>query len=260
MNFLGINPLLLLILCPLIFLSGFVDSIAGGGGLISLPAYMIIGLPPHVARGTNKISSFLGTFTATVRYAKKGFIPYRQAIFCVVFALGGSFIGTKLGLLVDENVFKIIMLVIIPATAAYVWFHKQSFELKTPYSTVITTLLACAVAFVIGMYDGFYGPGTGTFLLLLLTSVAHLSIDKAQGISKSINVTTNATSLVIFIIEGKALIATGLIAGAFSMAGSILGTKMYFKDTTKVVRPVMIAVLVIFFVKVLLEVIGVEVF
>ena len=256
---LGVSVSQLLILYPLIFLSGFVDSIAGGGGLISLPAYMIIGLPVHAARGTNKISSVAGTATATIRFAKKGFIPVKEAAFCVVFALAGSFIGTKLGLLVDENIFKIIMLVIIPATAAYVWFHKQSIEEKTPYSSGITLIIAVSVAFIIGMYDGFYGPGTGTFLILLLTGLAHISIDKAQGISKSINMATNAISVVVFLLEGQAMILLGLTAGIFSIAGSILGTKLYFRDTTRIVRPIMIIVLAVFFIKVLLEVLNISI-
>lgn len=255
-----INIVQLLILCPLIFLSGFVDSIAGGGGLISLPAYMIIGLPPHTARGTNKLSSFMGTSVATVRYARKGFIPWKSSIFYVACALGGSFIGTELGLLVDEFIFKIVMLVVIPLTAIYVWFLKSSLVEKEPLSKWKTVVIGCSVAFVIGIYDGFYGPGTGTFLILLLTALAHFSIEKAQGVSKAINLATNIASLVVFIANGKTLFVIGITAGVFAMAGNYVGTKMFFKNSTKIVRPIMLFVLLIFFVKVLLEVLGVNLF
>ncbi len=109
-----------LIVCPLVFLAGFVDAVAGGGGLISLPAYLIAGFPVHFAIGTNKISSAMGTTLTTVRYTKSGFIPWKQAIFCVVFALAGSACGANLALLIDDYIFKIIMLVILPLTGAYV--------------------------------------------------------------------------------------------------------------------------------------------
>ena len=256
----GVSVLQLLILCPLVFLSGFVDSIAGGGGLISLPAYMIIGLPPHIARGTNKLSAFMGTATATTRYAIKGMIPWKESIVCILMALLGSFIGTKLGLLVDEDVFKIIMLVIIPITAIYVWFKKLEVKEKEPYDFLKTMFISAIIAFVIGIYDGFYGPGTGTFLILLLTALAHLSMNSAQGMSKAINLATNLASLVVFLTSGKVLILLGLFAGVFSMIGNYVGTKMYFKNTTKIVKPIMIFVLIIFFVKVLLEVLGISPF
>ena len=256
----GVSVWQLLILCPLIFLSGFVDSIAGGGGLISLPAYMIIGLPPHVARGTNKLSALMGTATATTRYALKGFIPWKEAGVCVVTALAGSYLGTELGLLVDEDIFKIIMLVIIPLTAIYVWFKKNEAKEKDPYGFARTLIISAIIAFVIGVYDGFYGPGTGTFLILLLTVLAHISMDRAQGMSKAINLSTNVASFVVFLMNDKVMILLGLFAGVFSMLGSFVGTKLYFKNTIKIVRPIMIFVLVIFFLKVLLEVLGVSPF
>lgn len=256
----GISITQLIILCPLIFLSGFVDSIAGGGGLISLPAYMIIGLPSDIARGTNKLSAFMGTAVATGRYARKGFIPWKQTALAIIFALTGSWIGTSVSLLIDEFVFRIILLVVIPLTAIYLWFFKTSLSKKEEYSFLKTTIITSIISFVIGLYDGFYGPGTGTFLIILLTALAHVSADKAQGISKAINLSTNVASLIVFLTSGRTLIIVGLIAGAFSMIGSYVGTKMYFKNSTKIVRPIMIVVLLIFFVKTIIELLGINIF
>ena len=109
-----------LIVCPLVFIAGFVDAVAGGGGLISLPAYMLSGIPVHMAIGTNKLSSGMGTALATFRYARSGYIRWKLAVYCVISALIGSACGAELALLIDDGVFKIIMLVILPLTAAYV--------------------------------------------------------------------------------------------------------------------------------------------
>ncbi len=245
-----------LIVCPLVFLAGFVDAVAGGGGLISLPAYLIAGFPVHFAIGTNKISSAMGTTLTTIRYTKSGFIPWKQAIFCVLFAFAGSACGANLALLINDGVFKIIMLVILPLTALYVMRGKALSGDKEPYSAVKTTVLACAVAFFIGAYDGFYGPGTGTFLILLLTAVAHMPVTEANGVSKAINLATNLSALVVFLINGKVVFAIGLVAGLFSIAGNWLGSGLFKKGGSKAVKPIMITVLVIFFVKVLYEVIG----
>lgn len=245
-----------LIVCPLVFLAGFVDAVAGGGGLISLPAYLIAGFPVHFAIGTNKISSAMGTTLTTIRYTKSGFIPWKQAIFCVLFAFAGSACGANLALLINDGVFKIIMLVILPLTALYVMRGKALSGDKEPYSAVKTTVLACAVAFFIGAYDGFYGPGTGTFLILLMTAVAHMPVTEANGVSKAINLATNLSALVVFLINGKVVFAIGLVAGLFSIAGNWLGSSLFKKGGSKAVKPIMITVLVIFFVKVLYEVIG----
>ncbi len=245
-----------LIVCPLVFLAGFVDAVAGGGGLISLPAYLIAGFPVHFAIGTNKISSAMGTTLTTVRYTKSGFIPWKQAIFCVVFALAGSACGANLALLIDDYIFKIIMLVILPLTGAYVMKGRALSSEFEPYSKRKTTVLGCAIAFFIGAYDGFYGPGTGTFLILLLTAVAHMPVTEANGVSKAINLATNISALAVFIVNGKVIFAVGLVAGLFSIAGNWLGSSFFKKGGSKVVKPIMICVLAIFFVKVLYELIS----
>lgn len=108
------------IVCPLVGLAGFIDAIAGGGGLISLPAYLIAGLPPHAAIGTNKFGSCCGTCVATWQFARRGFIRWRRVLPAVVLALLGSWLGARLALLVASDTFKIIMLIILPLTGAYV--------------------------------------------------------------------------------------------------------------------------------------------
>lgn len=245
-----------LIVCPLVFLAGFIDAVAGGGGLISLPAYMIAGFPVHFAIGTNKLSSGMGTLIATARFAKSGYIAWKNAILCIITALIGSSIGAKLALRIDDYYFKCLMLVILPCTACYIMFGKPFVGEKEAFPLRKIIMFSACIALIIGIYDGFYGPGTGTFLLLLLTGVAHMGLKEANGITKAINLTTNITALTVYLMNGKVIFLLGLVAGVFSIAGNYLGTKCFDKGGAKFVRPVMIVVLVIFFVKTLSEIIG----
>lgn len=245
-----------LIVCPLVFLAGFVDAVAGGGGLISLPAYMIAGFPVHFAIGTNKLSSGMGTAIATVRYAKNGYIAWKNAILCIMTALLGSSLGAKLALQLDDYFFKRLILVILPCTAAYILFGKPFIGKKKEFPLPKMILFSAWIAFVIGIYDGFYGPGTGTFLLLLLTGVAHMDLKQANGITKAINLTTNLTALTVYLLNGKVIFALGLTAGCFSIAGNYLGSKCFDQGGAKFVKPLMIVVLIIFFIKVLGEVLA----
>ncbi len=192
-----------LIVCPLVFLAGFVDAVAGGGGLISLPAYMIAGLPVHFAIGTNKLSSGMGTTLATARFAKNGYIAWKNALLCIVTALIGSSLGAKLALQLDDYYFKRLILVILPCTALYLTFGKPFVGEKESFPVRKMILFSALIAFIIGIYDGFYGPGTGTFLLLLLTGIAHMGLKEANGITKAINLTTNLTALAVYLMNGK---------------------------------------------------------
>ena len=241
------------IVCPLVFLAGFVDAVAGGGGLIALPAYMIAGLPVHHAIGTNKLSSGLGTATATIKLARLGYIPWRKTVLCLAMAMIGSASGARIALLIQADLFKKLMLVIIPVTAYYVMHSKSMDEAKEPFSSRETMIRSSAVAFLIGIYDGFYGPGTGTFLILLLSGFARLGLGESNGIAKSINLTTNITALAVYLMNGKVLLLLGLVAGLFGIAGNYIGVTFFEKKGSKAVKPIMLAVLVIFFIKILTE-------
>lgn len=241
------------IICPLVMLAGFVDAIAGGGGLISLPAYLISGLPVHNAIATNKMSSTMGTVLATFKFARSGFIPWKLALSCVVCAFAGSSLGANLALLMGAHIFMMFMLVVLPATGLYLTRGNVLVTEKEPFSQKKTTLLSMVMALFIGVYDGFYGPGTGTFLLLLLTGVAHLPLKGANGVTKVINSTTNIAALCIFLLNGKVLFPLGIIAGLFGMAGNYLGALYFEKGGARNVKPVILFVLTIFFIKVVYE-------
>ncbi len=242
-----------LIVCPLVFLAGFVDAIAGGGGLISLPAYMLAGVPVHLALGSNKLSATFGAVISAWRYTKKGYTPLKISLFCVGCALLGSGLGARLALMVDDRYFKILMLVLLPVTAFYILRKKAFDDSREALPEKKTILIAMAISLVIGLYDGFYGPGTGTFLIILLTSLAHLKLTNANGVAKIINLCTNIAALAVFLVNGSALYLLGIVAGGFSIAGTYVGTVCFEKGGAKVVKPIMIGVVVLFFVKVVTE-------
>lgn len=246
-----------LIICPLVGLAGFVDAIAGGGGLISLPAYMIAGLPVHFAIATNKMSACMGATIAAGKYAKSGFIPWKTAIPCVVFAVLGSSLGAKIALMISDYWFKRMILVVLPLTAVYIYRNKTMAQEKEALPFWQTAIIGSIVAFVIGIYDGFYGPGTGVFLILFLTGLAHLGLKESNGLCKAINWTTNVTSLTVYLLSGRVVLLLGIVAGIFSIVGSYLGARTFEKKGAKSVKPLMLVVVAIFFVKVLLEILGI---
>lgn len=246
-----------LIVCPFVFLAGFVDAIGGGGGLISLPAYLIAGLPAHNAVATNKLSATCGTALATTRFALKGFIDWRMALPGMVTAMVGAWCGAHLNLLVDSKVLTYVLYAVLPLTAILVLrkdtFRERAPESETPSSAAKrrTALISAAAALVIGVYDGFYGPGTGTFLIIAFSLLAKMDVRSANGQCKAINLTTNVTSLLVYLRSGNTLIVLGLVAAVCNMLGGWLGAGMAIKSGAKITRPVILLVLVLLLLKVL---------
>lgn len=246
------DPITLLIVYPLVFLAGLIDSIAGGGGLISLPAYMLAGLPAHVALGTNKLSAAIGSAVSTLRMARGGYIALRLAVPAVAGALIGSAIGARLALLTPDGVFQILLVVLLPIVAFFV-LKKRT--LDAPKDAAISTRKQMAivgiVSLFVGGYDGFYGPGTGTFMLIAFTALAKLPVKDASGEVRIANLASNTAALATFLSSGVVWIGLGLTAAAFSILGNYIGSGLVMKGGAKVVRPIIITVLAILFIKVI---------
>lgn len=244
-----------LIVCPLVFLAGFVDAIAGGGGLISLPAYFIAGVPIHNAIATNKLSSATGTAISTLRYLKHAVLNWKIVVPTILLTFVGSSMGAGISLILDEKILQGIMIVILPVVAFLV-LQKNSFlrEAKEPRSERQTALITMAAGLVIGCYDGLYGPGTGTFLLLVLMGIARMDMMAASGMTKVINLTSNIAALIAFLWHGEVYLVLGLTASIFSIAGHYTGSGMVLKNGMKVVRPIILIVLALLFVKVVTQI------
>lgn len=238
-----------------VFVAAFVDSIGGGGGIISVPVYLLAGLPAHYALGTNKLSASIGTTVSTLRYIRHGFVSWKLAAPSIAAALLGSAFGTWLQLLVNENYLKYMLLVILPIVAFVLLRQKTLPETpgQIPFGKQLTIVTAAAL--IIGTYDGFYGPGTGTFLLLILCNWGKMDLRTASGNVKLINLASNIGAVTTSLLAGKVLIPIGLIAAAFSMLGNYLGAGLTIKNGSKIVRPVIFTVLILLAIKVILELI-----
>ena len=246
---------MLLIICPLIFIGGFIDSIAGGGGLISLPSYLFIGLPIHFALGTNKFSSSIGTLFSTLRFIKSGKVHYKSAIISVFGALLGSFIGAKAALALDERYLRYFLIIFLPIIAVFI-LTKRGFGEKSSYVTLSNTklvILSALSGFVIGAYDGFFGPGAGTFLILIYTTILGFNITVASGNAKIVNLASNVSAVIAFIIGGKVAFTVGIPAALFGILGNWIGAGLAVKNGARIIKPVFICVLVLLFLKISID-------
>ena len=240
-----------LIVCPLLFLAGFLDAIGGGGGLISLPAYLLAGLPVHSAIATNKLSGSCGTTLSTIKFIRRGLVNWRLAIPTVLAAMLGSSLGATASMAVEEGVMENLLLLVLPCAAVIVLrsrAFREEGELILNRRTWVIALLRAAV---VGFYDGFYGPGTGTFLIIAFTAFAGFPLSRANAHAKVINLTTNLTSLGVFLTGGQVVFALGLAGAVCNMAGNFLGAELALKQGGRLTRPVILVVLVLLGLKIL---------
>lgn len=246
------------IVCPLVFLAGLVDAVAGGGGLISLPAYLIAGLPTHLAAGTNKFANGIGTAVAMSRFMKQGKILLLPAVLAAAGALGGSWAGAKLALMLSDQALKIALLIIIPLVGIFLAFHrtadKPKGEMRRGWALYLGSM---AIGFAIGCYDGFSGPGTGTFLILAFLGLLRMDLLTACGNTKVVNLASNAGAFVTFLVSGQVLFAVAVPAAAASIMGSLIGAKLALTKGARVIRPMFFVVLVLLLVKVALDLLGI---
>ncbi|MDR0795890.1 MAG: TSUP family transporter [Tannerella sp.] len=244
----------LLIICPLIFISGLVDSIAGGGGLISLPAYHVTGFSPHFALGTNKFVSCIGTVFSTMRFVKNKNYNLTSAIQSILFALIGASIGAKIAIYLDVIVLRYILVFGIPVIAVIV-YKKKNLEKRKPknLSKIKIIIYSSCIGLIIGGYDGFFGPGTGTFLILIYTSVLGFDLLTSMGNAKLVNLSSNLASLVVFFVEGKILFEIGIPAAFCAITGHYIGSGFAIKKGQTIVRPMLLVVLILLLTKIIID-------
>lgn len=244
--------------CVLIFLAGFVDSIAGGGGLISLPAYLFAGIPMHNAIATNKFSSTFGTSISTFRFLKSGNIHLLSAMSSVVSALLGSFAGAKLALSVDEIYLKYLLLALLPFIAFLV-LTKKDFgqeDKSSKHSNRKIVILSILSGLLIGAYDGFFGPGTGMFLILVYTGVIGFNATVASGNSKVVNLSSNVAALITFLSSGKVIFSVAIPAALFGILGNWVGSGIAIKRGAKIIKPITILIMVILCIRIIFDIVN----
>ncbi|MCL1795972.1 MAG: TSUP family transporter [Clostridia bacterium] len=241
---------------PLVFIAGFVDSIAGGGGIISLTSYMAVGLPAHMALGTNKFSSSVGTTVATIRFARKGHVRWDAAVFSFIGALLGSGIGAQIALRIDERTLSLFVIFFVPFVAVFLFVKKDFGETRKDLSQISMLLLSVLAGFVIGAYDGFFGPGTGTFLIIAFTQLMGLSLMTACGNAKVVNLASNLAAVFTFLQNGAVYLPLAIPCAACGLLGNYLGAGLAMKRGSRIVRPMMIVVVGLLLAKVGIELIG----
>ncbi len=244
------------IVCPLIFLASFIDAVAGGGGLVSLPAFLLAGMPPHMALGTNKVVMPTGTLVATINFLRKGKLQLRVAIYSAIGAVLGGIGGSRLILFVSEDAFKMIILITLPIVAIFLAVQKNFGEdgsVMKEYPPVRFAIFAFLIGLFIGFYDGMVGPGTGTFLILAYTKVFNLDLVTSSGCAKLANLTSNIGSAIVLTIAGQVMWIVVGPAVVCAIIGGRLGSSYAMKGGSKNVRKVIYLVLILMIIKFVTE-------
>ena len=242
----------LFLLCASFF-AGFVDSIAGGGGLIQLPA-LLIGLPKTetvTVLGTNKLASVFGTTTAAALYRRQIKPDPKVLLAMAIPAFIGSATGASLASHIPTKSMRPIVLVLLIVVAIYTWLKPDlgKIELLRHHSSR-RIQISIISGLVIGFYDGIFGPGTGSFLMLILVASLGYAFITASAIAKVVNVSTNIGAIMIFGLHGAIIFKLGLILGAANVSGAILGSRLAIRGGSTLVRKVFRLVTVALIIKV----------
>lgn len=246
----------LLFLCVAGFIAAFVDAIAGGGGIISVPAYMIVGLPTHIALGTNKFAASAGSLTSSINFIRSGNCNFRLLKFVAPFTLIGSILGVKTVLLINESFLQPLVLVLILAIGIYTFFSKTLGEEDNFKGFTRKNLfLSIVLGFSLGFYDGFFGPGTGTFLVFGFINILGFNFLKASANARVLNFVSNISALITFAISGNISYAIGIPVCLFMITGAKIGTKLAINKGNKIIKPIFITMAMAVAIKMLIEII-----
>lgn len=241
---LEVSALKLGLLCLAALSAGFVDAIAGGGGLITLPALLTAGLPTHVALGTNKGQSVFGSGAALVRFARAGLVDKKLAQVTFPFGLLGALGGAALVLLLSPEVLKPLVLVLLVAVAVFLAFRRTPPRQDgvEPSPRPRAQAIGALIALAIGTYDGFFGPGTGTFLIVAFSSLLGHGLARASADAKVVNFASNLASMTLFAVRGVVLWKVALPMAAAQFTGAWLGAHVAVKGGDRLVRIVVLCV------------------
>ncbi len=230
---------------PLLFLTGFtagfVDSIAGGGGLITIPVLLGLGLDPQAALGTNKLQATFGSGSASWHYAAAGTVRLRDCVRGFLFSLGGAALGAEAVQLLDPSVLRRLIPLLLTAVAIYMLF-KPELGTRDLQPRMTRGWFDVLFGLVLGFYDGFFGPGTGTFWAMAFVLFLGFNLTRATGYTKVMNFASNLSSLALFLLGGKVYFMAGLVMGAGQLLGARVGARMVITRGTRLIRPVFIAV------------------
>lgn len=223
------------------FAAGFVDSIAGGGGLITVPALMLAGLSPVEALGTNKLQGLFGSGSATFSYASKGHVDVRRQAPSALMALAGGILGALAATVVPGTILSAAMPVVLVAIALYFAVKPNMGDVDSA-RRLSPFLFGLLVVPMIGFYDGVFGPGAGSFYMLAFVSLAGYGVLKATAHTKLLNFSSNLGGFVVFVLAGVVYWKVGLIMGAAQFLGARVGAHLAIRNGARLIKPLLVAV------------------
>ncbi len=231
------------------FAAGLLDSIAGGGGLISLPALLAAGLPPQMALGTNKFQSMCGTACALANFHRKSKVMWRVAAAGIPVALVASAGGARLALVLPPDALGKLLILMLPPVAIFMFFSRALVRIPKPKSPAgggfwAPTILVCAT---VGVYDGFFGPGTGTFFILALAFFSRIPLVNATATAKTFNLATNVGALATFVAAGSLEYPLAVVMAVANVAGNYIGSHFAVKHGAELIRRILIVSLALLF-------------
>ena len=229
----------LLILSVLAFMAGFIDAVVGGGGLIQLPALLVTlpNSPLPTIFGTNKIAALSGTSMAAFQYAKRIRFNVKLLITISIASFIASYFGAKIVSIINPTTLKPIILIILIAIAIYTFLKKDLGKVETKQLSLARQIIfGAAIGLVIGFYDGFFGPGTGSFFVLAFVVILGFEFVQASAYAKIVNCMTNISALIVFIRQGNYIIGIAILMAVFNITGSIIGSKMALKKGNGFIR------------------------
>jgi uncharacterized membrane protein YfcA len=230
------------------FLASLIDSIAGGGGLLTTPAMLLVGISPLNTLATNKFQSCFGTFTSTYNYYKNGLLTEPKRFLYFFLSFGGSMIGTYLvSRISNELLESIIPILLISAAVFFILNRGPSTSNKSSSLLFIFNV----IVILVGFYDGFFGPGTGSFFVLAFVIIKGISIMEATAITKLLNFASNFAAFLIFALKGYVIWELGLIMAVAQIGGANLGSRFAISNGEKVVRPVLVIVSILLSIRIL---------
>lgn len=221
--------------------AGFVDAVAGGGGLIALPVLLSIGLPPQLALGTNKLQGTFGTLAASYQFFRKGQVDFREALPGILYTLVGAAVGTTLVQNINPAFLGYMVPVLLVGVLVYTLLSKGlGYERRPP--RMASRLFYPVFGLALGFYDGFFGPGTGSFWMAGFCVFLGFDLTRSAGFTRTMNFISNMVSLAVFIIGGNVLYSLGLVMASGQFIGAYLGANMAMEKGAGFIRPVFMTV------------------
>lgn len=233
----------------LVAFAGFVDSIAGGGGLITVPTYMALGVPAEFILGTNKCVSTTGGTLSIFRYIKNGVVDFKLMIYGIGTGILGSLVGARLSTVLDNDKMVYLLIVIVPIILVLNYFKSKIVADRKEISNGVLIFRTLLIGLIIGCYDGFFGPGTGTFLIIAMVFFLNMSMVEASPNARVINFTSNVSAFIFFLIKGLILWKVAAVAILASLAGNHLGSGVVLKGNHRLVQYVFNFVLILLLLK-----------